>query len=139
MSDEETRNVFDQNKGDPVDLVVYTGGERKIVGKAYVTHDDTGINVVAHFDDKDNGLFEEFSVGGISIANRGIDTEENNVPHTTYHRPGEKKAPVNDDTIKLSEHTHIPIDHGDGKQKWCNICGLTSGFLKPQPRRSSTN
>lgn len=32
------------------------------------------------------------------------------------------------------EHTHKPVQHRDGKERWCNTCGLTADGRTPEYR-----
>lgn len=115
---ENTRNVFDQNVDQgPVDLVVYTGGQKKVVGKAFVSHDDSGIHINAHFDTEDQDILDAFTVGGYAVRDQDIP------------KGGLTPTP-------LGDHKHEPVNHIDGLQDWCDECGLTAGLLVPQPRRT---
>jgi hypothetical protein len=36
---------------------------------------------------------------------------------------------------RFNRHEHNPVAHGDGKPKWCDICGLTKAGKRPRPYR----
>lgn len=33
-----------------------------------------------------------------------------------------------------SDHDHVPIQHRDGKQPWCKVCGLTGELKVPESK-----
>ena len=53
----------------------------------------------------------------------------------------EAQEPETPDTTVVEEptgHDHKPVQHRDGKERWCNTCGLTADGSEPTSRLDRT-
>lgn len=120
MSNGSTHNIFEQNEPLIVDAVVHANGQRNVVGKARLTTDDEG-NMEIDLD--------------IDMKHPLSKTFVNNLdPLSVHPRDADISVVHPDDPAHLPKHAHNPVQHRDGKPPWCNFCGLTVGYLKPQSR-----
>lgn len=116
-------NVFEDNDNEEIDVVVHRNGERKVIGKAKMTTEEDGsLSMVMQVDDPETEEFLKPDVSGYSIDTSGP-------------MPKRREEPTS--SGRLTRHDHKVTDHQDGMSKWCDVCGLTAGYLKPQNRHIS--
>ena len=112
--EEQTHNVFDEAPTVPV--VINVHGKRKVIGSARIEQGSDGVSINMDLDSDDPETAAIFlqDLSGLSIAGENVPTDSPN-PHTA------------------TDHEHKAYNHEDGMTDWCDICGLTAGFMKRRP------
>lgn len=118
----EVKNVFDSlavEDGKVVPVVIEVGEGKRQVGEATIEVGDGVIYANMTLKNDDPYQVAEFLRGGItSISAIAPDISE-----------AETEA-----LFEFEPHRHDPVQHRDGREPWCDICGLSIRLDKPKGR-----